>query len=393
MKNKKIFYCSSIRKCELNSYLGNLLCNFLKKNGFILVPNSIEADVIIINTCGFDETRETEALSLINYYLDKYLHKKQIIICGCLVKINPSLNQPKEVLKELILVGPREEELHKFNKIFNPKIPIEDIEANHIDKKLMTKKYFQEMQYNIYSILICQGCVNNCAYCAIKKAKGDITSKPINKVIDEFKRGLKLGFKHFILLGDDCGSYGLDIGADLSELLNKINKIKGDYKIDIHYFEPFRLEALFPKINKTVFKKIYAIRIPVQSVSQRIIKLMNRKYNVKKVFKIIKEIKKISPTTILRTHFIYCYPTETQEEFIGNVSCPDLKYFDQVHYYCYSDRQGTPAAKLTGKISKKEKERRIEIIRQISEARSNHIFPYGDRVEAEGVNFTKPLDL
>ena len=386
---KKIFYCSSIRKCELNSYLGNLICNFLKRNGFVLVPKSSEADVIIIGTCGFDQTREDEAIFLINRYIDNYLDKKQIIICGCLPKINPSLNQPKDILKKLILIGPKE--LDRFNKVFHPQVPIEDIAASHIDKKLIVKKYFQKMEYKIYSILICQGCVNNCAYCAIKKAKGDITSKPMNKVIEEFKRGLKLGFKHFILLGDDCGSYGLDIGTDLAELLNEIDKIKGNYRIDIHYFEPSRLEVLFPKINKTVFKRIYAIRIPIQSISQRIIKLMNRKYDVKKVFKIIKEIKKISPSIILRTHFIYCYPTETREEFIENINYPNLRYFDQIHYYRYSARKGTPAAKLKGKIGRNERKKRIEIVRQISKERSNHVFPYGDEIKIEGINFDKPL--
>jgi MiaB/RimO family radical SAM methylthiotransferase len=388
--DKRVFYCSSIRKCELNSYLGTLICNFLESNGFILVPRSYQADIIIIGTCGFDQVREGESLSLINHYIDNYLHKKQIIICGCLPKINPSLNQPENVFKKLILIGPKE--LARFNEIFQPQIGIEHIEANQISKGLIVKKYFEKMNYAIYSILICQGCMNNCAYCAIKKAKGDVNSKSLYKVIEEFKRGLRLGFKHFILLGDDCGSYGLDIGTDLSELLNKINKIKGDYKIDIHYFEPFRLEALFSKIDKAVFKKIYAMRIPIQSVSQRIIKLMNRKYDVEKIFEIVKKIKKIAPFIILRTHFIYCYPTETRDEFIESINYPGLKYFDEVKFFCYSAKEGTEAIKLKGEIDKGERKNRIEKVKQISEERSNHIFPYGDEIEVEGIKFNMALD-
>ena len=388
---KEIFFCSSIRKCELNSYLGNLICNFLKRNGFILTANSADADTIVIGTCGVDETREDRALSLVNHYIDKYLDKKQIIICGCLPKINPSLNRSEDVVKKVILIGPKD--LYKFNEIFHPQIPIENIEANRIDEKLIDKKYFRDYGHNIYSILICQGCVNNCAYCVIKKAKGVITSKPLNKIIEEFKRGLKLGFKHFILLGDDCGSYGLDIGTDLAELLNKINKIKGEYTIDIHYLEPFRLEVLFPKINRAVFKKIYAIRIPVQSVNQRIIRLMNRRYNINKVFRIIKEIKKISPSIVLRTHIICCYPTETRKEFMSNINCLAWKYFDEVKFFCYSDRKGTTAAKLDGKISKEEKKRRLAVVEKLTDQRRNFVFPYGEKIEIEGVNFDKPLNF
>jgi threonylcarbamoyladenosine tRNA methylthiotransferase CDKAL1 len=382
MKNKKIFYCSSIRKCELNSYLGSLVCNFFKKNGYKLVAESNKSDVIIIGTCAVDQTREDVALSLVNYYIERYLNKKQIIICGCLAKINPSLNKPKSILENLTLIGPKE--LDRFNEMFEHGISVEDIETNKIDEKFCNKKVFLN---NSYSILICQGCINNCAYCAIKKAKGYVTSKPIDEIIKEFKRGLKLGFKHFIFLGDDCGSYGADIGTDFAELLNRVCGIKGDYKIDIHYLEPFRLEFLFPKINKPVFKKIYAIRLPLQSVNQRIVNLMNRKYNIKKVFEIIKEIKKNSPSIILRTHFIYCYPSETSREFARNVNYPGLEYFDEVKFFYFSPKKGTPAAKLKSKISKKERERRTEIIRQISKERKNHIFPYGDEIKVEGVNF------
>lgn len=229
--------------------------------------------------------------------------------------------------------------------------------------------------------------MNNCAYCAIKKAKGYVTSKPLNKVIAEFKQGLESGFKHFILLGDDCGSYGVDIGTDFAELLNEINKIKGDYKIDIHYFEPHRLEVLFPKINKKIFKKIYAMRIPIQSANQRIVKLMNRNYDLNNVFRIVKKIKKISSSIILRTHLIYCYPTETREEFMNNITHPDLKYFDEVKHFCYSPRKGTPASKLANKIKSREKKRRLAIMRKAAKIVENFVFLYEDKVEIEGRHF------
>ena len=386
--NKKVFYCSSIRKCELNSYLGSLIHTFLKKNGYSLITKSSQSDYIIINTCGVDQTREDMALSLIQYYCNKYLVKKQLIICGCLPEINPSLNQSEDIRKKLILIGPKE--LYRFNEIFTPQISIEKVANNLIDKKLCNKNGFKE---DGYYILISQGCMSNCAYCSIKKAKGDVTSKPLLQVLKEFKAGLKLGFKYFILLGDDCGSYGMDIGIDLAELLNAIGQIKGDYQISIHYFEPHRLEILFPKIKRDIFRKIYALNIPIQSMNQRIIKLMNRKYNLESILFIAKKIKEVSPSIILKTHIIYCYPTETKKEFLNNINHPGLEEYSQVHYYCFSLRKGTSAAKLKYGISRGERKSKIETIKKISCQKNNYFFPYGDKLEVEGLNFGKPLNI
>lgn len=367
---KKIFYCSSINKCDLNSYSGNIICNFLEKNGFILLSDPAQADIIIINTCGFDQAREDISLSLIDNYIDKYLKIKQMIICGCLPKINPSLNKSKDILKNIILIGPKE--LHKFNEIFSPKIPIENIKPTQIKKDFFAENRFKKDNYHI---LICEGCLSNCSYCAIKKAKGSVQSESLDTIVKEFNKGLGLGFKNFVLLGDDCGSYGLDIKTDLAELLNKIVKIKGDYKITIYYLEPFRLENIYSKINKNVFRKIRTICLPIQSVNQRIIGLMNRRYNIESIFNIAKQIKKDSSSIFLRTHIIYNFPTETKQEFMNNINHPDLKYFNEVMLFCYSDRKGTKAAELKGKIAGKERQGRIKIVKQLLKNNTKFTLP------------------
>lgn len=140
-KSKKIFYCSSIRKCEINSYLGSLVCSFFKNNGFPLVSDSDKADIIVINTCAVDETREKMALSVIDYHLDKYKAKKQIIVLGCLAKISPTLNnKPTDALRKIILRGSKE--LFKLNQIFKAKYLIESVRTNQIDKNLCNKDGF-----------------------------------------------------------------------------------------------------------------------------------------------------------------------------------------------------------------------------------------------------------
>ena len=117
-----------------------------------------------------------------------------------------------------------------------------------------------------YYLQICQGCVNNCSYCAIKKAKGYVTSKPIDRVVREVFQGLDKGYKQFMLLGDDCGSYGIDIGTDFADLLNSIGNF--DIRLNINYIEPKGFQKICKKIGEKVFEHVDFMNIPLQSTSK-----------------------------------------------------------------------------------------------------------------------------
>lgn len=362
--SKKIFYCSSVKKCRLSSYLGNQISVFLASNGFILVDSPEEADALIINTCGFDHPRTKDAVFLISEYVKKYISAKQIIVCGCLPAINPGLGQHSGNLKKIISIKPSE--IGRLNELFKPKIPFEKIRSGEIERKLLYR--FREKDY---AILISQGCVNNCAYCAIKKAKGNVKSRPLADIIKDFKKGLRSGYKMFTLLSDECGSYGVDIGTNFSRLLNEIGRIKGDYAINIYYFEPRRLKLLFKKINPRIFKRVRTICIPIQSTSQRIVNLMNRNYKLRGIYSIIRKIKKINSKISLRTHIIYAYPTETIKEFKNNLYDKNLNLFDEIMLYCYSKNKGTAAAGIK-ELKRSEKERRKKAVKK--EAKNNRSF-------------------
>lgn len=336
-------------------------------NGAKILDKPFAADIIIINTCGFDKEREKTALDIIQKYMKRYYNKKEIIITGCLPKINESLNK----IKGITTIGPRE--IEEFNKIFKSKQPIQQIKANRLNQKFCSNTLSFPKDYHIQ---ISQGCINNCSYCAIKKAKGYIQSKPIKKIIKEFKKGFKLGFKRFVLLADDCGSYGVDINTDFAELLNKLHKAtKKEFKLNLCYFEPSRLVKLYPKINKDVIKeRLYFISIPLQSTSQRIIKLMNRNYNVKSVLKIVKEIKSLNPKIYLDSYTLYGFPSETREEFLDTFRLKD--YFDKIIYLYYSDRENIKSSKLKNKITRNEIMYRTRLILQKSKKDKRFLLGY-----------------
>jgi hypothetical protein len=173
--------------------------------------------------------------------------------------------------------------------------------------------------------------------------------------------GLKEKSKRFVLLADDCGSYGLDINTDFAELINSLNLYSSDeIKFLIHYIEPNLLIKLYPKIDKSVFQKIAYMNIPIQTNSARLLDLMNRKYDVENILNIIRDIKKRNKHIYLETHILFGFPSETREEFTGTFSL--YEFFDRIFFFCYTDRNATIAATYPDKISIEEKTFRTSLI-------------------------------
>ena len=346
---KKIFLCTTFMLCDNNGYLTTQLSNFFTENSIELVNDPISADTIVITTCGFDQEREDESFTIIDSYVRKYGNTKEVIVSGCLSKINPDLFSAGGVT----LIGNKE--LEKFNDKFNAAKNILDVSGSSLDEKFISGEYgFVDAYY----LQICQGCVNNCSYCAIKKAKGGVKSKSIEALVAEMERGYALGFRRFMLLGDDCGSYGADIGTDLAQLLGKLNEF--DIRILINYIEPGSFLRLYPRIAPSVFGKIDFMNIPVQATSRRIIGLMNRNYDPEEVMRRAKELKHKFPDLYLETHIIFGFPGETRDEFRGTFRLADC--FDAVIYFYYTDRKGVASASLPGKIADGELGERIKEI-------------------------------
>ena len=345
----KIFLCTTFDLCDNNGYLTTQINNFFIQNGHEIMSGPDLAEYIVITTCGFDQDREKRSYAIVSDYIDHYAHEKKIIICGCLVKINPELFNSSQVT----IIGPKE--IHQFNQIFRPAVKIENVSGGALNERFINKQYgFLDAYY----LQICQGCVNNCSYCAIKKAKGYVNSKMPERLMDELETALKAGFKRVMLLGDDCGSYGADLGTNLADLLNKISEC--DVGININYIQPGRFEKIYPQLSQRTLEHIEFINIPVQSTSKRILGLMNRGYDTDSIFRIVKEIKAKHPRSFFETHIIYGFPSETWEEFQDTFRAAD--YFDSVIYFYYTDRKGVISSQLEGKIAAAEIVHRTESI-------------------------------
>jgi tRNA A37 methylthiotransferase MiaB len=265
----------------------------------------------------------------------------------------------------IVTISPKQ--MRKFDELFDARVPIATVRGNVIDKALL-RHDGRHIGVGVnacgypddFHIQISQGCVNACSYCAIKKAKGSVTSKPPEDVLEEFRDGVSRGYGRFVLLADDCGSYGLDINTDLAELLNELDAEAETSLFDIHYIEPGRLVELHPRVARSAWRRLYFMNAPLQSTSSRILAAMNRHYDVEDVLSIVRQIKTIHPEIQLETHILYGFPGETRRDLEDTFRLAGD--FDRVIYFCYTVRPNTRAARFRRGISETEKLRRARMI-------------------------------
>lgn len=360
----KTFYLCEVG-CPRRRLDAQKICSYLIANGISYTEYYKKADLIVIVTCAFIKSAEDISIDAIKYYV-KRNKKARIIVAGCLSQINP---QRLREAGEFDSISPKE--LDKFDKLINAKVKFTEIpEPNkikdyplilrksslaHFLKKCLPKKSITTTKKQIinrcldadyksdelYNLRIARGCLGNCNYCAIKFAAGKLKSKPSYEIVKEFKNGLDEGYKKFVLIAGDTGCYGLDIQTTIVDLLKDIFEIGGEYKLIIKEFNAQWLIKYFAEL-KDIFKKysnkIDYIIIPVQSASNKILKSMNRPYDINEVKKYLGIIKRDVSQLRIATHIMVGFPGETHEDFKKSVDFIKEFKFPYVDIYSYEDR-------------------------------------------------------
>ncbi len=365
VKIKKAYICSSFNGCMLSSYLLTRIRNFLAGNGVEISDEPDKSDIVIIGTCANIGQDEKKAKDLVDNYLGRYKGRKRIIVTGCLPDISPGFfrNRP-----ELMPIGAKR--IDELNSVFKARKPISGFYPNIIDEQYCLDEDVQDVShYQYYSpekyyIEISRGCLNNCSYCAIKKAKGALKSRTVDCLVKQLRSGVESGYKKIVLMGDECGGYGRDIGSSFVELLRGFSRVRGDFEIFISNIEPSRLADMKPYLKSILGKiRISYINLPLQHGNDRMLKLMNRRYRARDIIKLVRLIRKFSPATKIETHFIYGFPSETRKEFLDSITMS--RYFDTVSFFIYSKRSGTAAASLKGAVSRGEMSYRTAYIKKL----------------------------
>jgi len=362
--NKSVFIYSN--RCQRRKVDVALLEEYFKVNGWIISQHIGDANLVLVHTCA--ATGQSERNSLDSVVKADRLKKEsaKLIVCGCLPKIN------KERL-DTIFKGAAfaPSELHKIDEIVKPKIKIKDIPEPNIIKdfslwgKTKIKPHASSLDYpdsiyqpdKVYTVRISKGCLGNCSYCAIKLAIGNVVSKPYENIIAEFREGLAKGYKLFEIISEDIGAYGTDIGLNIVKLLEGILSIEGNFKlmikdININWIIKYldKIKIIFSKYSN----KIDFVVIPIQSGSNKILKLMNRPYTVECAINSLIQLKGIK----VCTHIMIGFPGETSRDFQDTLRLMSSYSFSFVDLYEYSDRPGTVSSGMGNKISEKTKKSR-----------------------------------
>lgn len=321
--------------CALNKADSEAIAGVLFKSGFEIVNSEEESDLVIINSCAVKAPSEEKLFSYI-----KRIDPKPVIVAGCVPKVNP------ERLSGIPMVGPAQ--IHNIVQVVeetlnnNPVVLIADEDINRLSLPSIRSNPAIEI------IPICRGCLGNCTYCIVKKARGNLVSYAAEDILLKVQKAVTHGVREIWLTAQDTGCYGVDIGTSLPELLNKIVKIPGNFKVRVGMMNPNHLSGIIDDMIKMFMheKMFRFIHIPVQSGNDRILKLMNRKYTSQDYKKLIKKLKENVPDITISTDVIVAFPTETKEEFMDTVSLIKETSPDILNISKFWKRKGTPASDM-----------------------------------------------
>jgi threonylcarbamoyladenosine tRNA methylthiotransferase CDKAL1 len=250
---------------------------------------------------------------------------------------------------------------YKYIPVLNPLyIKILRYIRIHSSKK-MTRIHRKISNNSLYHIRISNGCIGNCSFCGIKKAIGAQKSNPINECVTRFKLALNEGNKNILLVAEDAGSYGIDIDSNLPELLEKLTNISDEYSITITSISPLYIVKYIDQLKEILKKqKITNINIPIQSGSERILKLMNKYSDIEKIENTVFQLKKSFQKLEIEAQMMIGFPTETEQDFENTLDIIKKLSFDMIFILKFPNVPRTDAYTIKPKINSKEINRRIK---------------------------------
>jgi ribosomal protein S12 methylthiotransferase len=335
---------------------------------FEVIGEVNEADYILVNTCGFIESAKQESIdSIIDAYKNKKREDVKVIVTGCLAKrYKEEIENHMPEVNAVVGIG-------DMDGIF--KIIDEEYFDDKTEKTFKYQKRLISTTAGYAYLKISDGCDNRCTYCAIPDIRGPYKSREFEEIIDEAKLLSSKGVKELVIVAQDTTYYGLDLYGKrrLAELISKIAEIKEIKWIRLMYAYPEQIDNDLILEYENNAKLCKYIDMPLQHISQNILKAMGRRGTEKEVRAIIKELRERVPEIIIRTTFIVGFPGETEDDFEILYNFVKETKFERIGVFTYSKEDGTPAAKMKNQIPKKIKQTRHDKIMQLQQGISEDI--------------------
>ena len=344
--------------CEKNLVDSENILGLLVKNSYQIVNDKEEADILIINTCGFIEASKKESIDTI---LDNIGKKQKVVVTGCLV--NRYIDELKKEIPEVDLWIP----IRDYPR-FNALLATLDNELTNYEGLNDNYRVISTGNYSAY-LKIGEGCSNCCSYCAIPLIRGPYVSRPFESVIEEAKKLANEGYKELIVLEQDTTRYGLDLKEKktIVDLLKELLIIKGLEYIRLLYLYPDEItDDLIDLIAKEERLTPY-FDIPIQHSEDKILKAMNRRGDKEYLRNLFNKIRNKIPHAILRTTVMVGFSGENKEDFANLMKFIEEIKFDHLGAFKYSKEEGTASYHYPHQVNEKTKQERLDAIMELQQ--------------------------
>ncbi len=352
--------------CQMNEYDSNRIYDSVKKIGFKKTDDQKNADCFVLNTCHIRDKAKEKVYHEIGRVKKTYKQKNKpiIVVAGCVAQA-----ENQEMLKREpyidIVIGPQS--YHKINEVLKKFIPNEQKEETEFDT-ISKFEYFDKIENKGNKVsaflTIQEGCDKFCHFCVVPFTRGPEYSRPLGKILSEADTLIKNGAKEITLLGQNVNAYSYFENSKeykLSDLIMALEKFTELKRIRYTTSHPLDMTDDLIECYKKSKKLVPFVHLPVQSGSNKILKLMNRKHTIEKYLSIYEKLKKINPIIEFSSDFIIAYPGETEEDFNHTMKLVKKIKFINSYSFIFSPRPGTVASNLK-LIDTKVAKKRLNLI-------------------------------
>ncbi|MCD6460267.1 30S ribosomal protein S12 methylthiotransferase RimO [bacterium] len=333
--------------CPKNIVDSENMMGRLKLDGFHITDQPDEADVVVLNTCGFISQAVEESVNVILDYIEFKKEKKIILaVVGCLVERYK--DELADKIKDVdIWLGIAE--MNNIGDKIKTFFPQTKFVSKYKGKQWDTKLTPSHFAY----IKVADGCSNRCSFCVIPSIKGNYKSRDMGDIVDDVSKCVLNGVKEICLVAQDVSGYGHDLNPSLSlvGLLKRLETIDGLKWIRLMYMYPDKITDYLLDYMALSKKICRYMDVPFQHFSTNILKSMRRKETEQSIYELVNKIRKKIPGIFLRTSLIVGYPGETREDFQKLLDGMDKLKFERLGAFIYSDEEGTAAMELPDKVS------------------------------------------
>ncbi len=344
--------------CSKNLVDAEIMMGILNKKGYKLVGDFEEADIILVNTCGFIESAKQESIDTILELaqLKETANLKILIVTGCLAqRYADELKAEIPEIDAIVGTGSYQNIDDIIDSLKKEKhiVSLNDIDFVYNEN---LPRYISTPKHMAY-LKIGEGCDNKCTYCIIPKLRGKYRSRKMEDIIAEAKDLAAKGVKEVVVIAQDTTKYGCDLyGKEmLPQLLEELANIEGIKWIRIMYSYPESITEELVKVMKKYDNICNYFDMPIQHASNKILKLMNRNTTKEDILSKVEMIRNYIPDATLRTTIIVGFPGETEEDFNEMIEFVKIAKFDRLGVFAYSREEDTPADKLPNHVNEETK--------------------------------------